>query len=806
MPSSITTVVRRYSLVTILLLTGLLWVPAVRSQGLLAPPSNEIYNQIKAGALTGGSAEVSGLLLKRDRCEMLFNGTFYFTSAISGQVTGAVFIGQGTFRADVPPNKFEQDNVRRLLGVDTVTSDFRTAVLRFTDDTFDVIGKNRQEGGGTARERAQKLLTDADLRILRETGANLAGRLTLSLLNGEKPGFFFADFAGGARSHFSYVLDYQDRIPVANFDINGGERGLIFTNEGVLDGNEIWLAFYSLSDYSRNQAEYSDVHNLIDVDHYKVDLDLSDPGHILKLRADLKARSLTGNLQAVSFQIGESLREYDNIRKNKQMHIRTALLGGTEVAVAQEPWEGGFTVFLPRPIKAGEALELEFRLDSDFMRDDDYIPDCYYPASNSEWYPRHGYLDRATFDFTLHHKKRFHVAASGVRISETPDPETKDFVTTKYSMPQAVPLATFAMGPFERHTQMAKFEKGEPLQVEFNSLPGDYLAIKEDFILAEMDNSVRYFSALFGRYPYPVFSAAYHPFGFGQGFATLLMNPRADRANKRTYAFIAHETAHQWWGNVVAWRSYRDQWLSEGFAEYSGILYTGLRENMDARDDLIRRARQLLKDPPRTRLGPGKGKLSEVGPIILGHRLNTTKTFGAYQALIYSKGALVLRMLHFLFSNPANGDDKAFFAMMTDFVNRNRDRAASTDDFRLVANEHFARTPIGQKYKLNNLDWFFDQWVYQAELPSYQLEYSIAAQPDGSVVVSGNVIQEHAPAEWFMPLPIVFTFGEKQWASGTVSVHGPKTPFTIKLPQRPQKVELDPSNWILSDKTSTKGN
>jgi aminopeptidase N len=54
-----------------------------------------------------------------------------------------------------------------------------------------------------------------------------------------------------------------------------------------------------------------------------------------------------------------------------------------------------------------------------------------------------------------------------------------------------------------------------------------------------------------------------------------MMIPAADRDSKYTYVFIAHETAHQWWGDMVSWRSYRDQWLSEGFAEYSGILYTG---------------------------------------------------------------------------------------------------------------------------------------------------------------------------------------------------------------------------------------
>jgi len=112
---------------------------------------------------------------------------------------------------------------------------------------------------------------------------------------------------------------------------------------------------------------------------------------------------------------------------------------------------------------------------------------------------------------------------------------------------------------------------------------------------------------------------------------------------------LQHETSHQWWGDIVSWRSYRDQWLSEGFAQYSGILYTGLRSGPQSRDDLITEARESLSKPPVTLNGFGKGKLFEVGPIILGHRLNTTKTFGAYQALIYNKGALVLRMLPFPF-------------------------------------------------------------------------------------------------------------------------------------------------------------
>jgi len=142
--------------------------------------------------------------------------------------------------------------------------------------------------------------------------------------------------------------------------------------------------------------------------------------------------------------------------------------------------------------------------------------------------------------------------------------------------------------------------------------------------------------------------------------------------------------------------------------------------------------------------------------------------------------------------------------MMTDFVNQYRDGYASTDDFRRVANEHFARTPIARTFGIRDLNWFFRQWVYQSELPTYQLTYHFQDQPDGKVLMTGNVTQENAPSNWFMVLPVALTFG-KQMAYTTVIADGATAPFALRLPSRPSKVELYPQHWILSEKTSTKG-
>lgn len=687
-----------------------------------------------------------------------------------------------------------------------IDSDFKTAVLRFTDNTFEEIAKGSSQNKST-NDLAQRLAREVDSRVLKETGANLSARLALSILNQEKPGFFFANFDGGKRGRFSFVLDYQNRLPVFNFDLNAGEKGLIYKYKSDDYENEIWTAFYGLEDYQKRSVTYSDVNDQIDISHYDMDVDLRQHRKAVRLRALVKSQVRFPNLRAICFRIGEDLGEFESWRLNKQLRLRQVKQGQTELAAAQEDWEGGLTIFLPTSMQAGQSLELELLLEGDFLYDSPLVEDSHYPRSTTSWHPRHGELDRATFDLTFHHPKRLRIASVGKRLSEEPDSQDKDLLETRYRMEHPVPLVTFALARFERHPETVKWEKGDPpIPLEFNSMPGSHVAIKEDFILAELSNSVRYFTLLFGKYPYPVFGAAFHPFGFGQGFPTLLMIPDADRASKFTYVFIAHETAHQWWGNMVAWRSYRDQWLSEGFAEYSGILYTGIREGTGARNDLLGRLRSSLKDPPMTETGPGKGRLVDVGPIILGRRLSTRKTRGAYQTLIYNKGALVLRMLHFLLSDPSSGDDRPFYDMMTDFVSRFRDQAASTDDFRRVANEHFAKSPVGKKYNLNNLDWFFSQWVHNAEMPSYEFAYSLQDQPDGKVLLTGTVTQKHVPEKWFMVLPLVMSFGGNQEARGTVHAYGPSTPIQIRLPARPRKVTLDPDHWIISENTSTKSN
>ena len=607
-------------LVAVVSLLGLI-VPASsagQAQVALGGQSSAIYSQLRTFSLASDSANVENLILQRDRVVITFvQGTFYFAAPVAGKVRGAVFIGTGNFHSDAPADEAERVNVRRLLKADDISSDFKTAVFQFTDDTYDLIGKSAKPGAA-ASPQAQRLATELLKSLLEEEGLNLASRTMESILDGENPGIFFAQFDGGKWRRFSFLFDPQTRVPVANFEINAGEKGLIFAYDSDIYSSDVWLAFFSKADYESGKVAYSDMFNLVDTPKYQLELDLREPKKTMSLVAKMDCTSRIDGLRLIPFSLGEGLATYEAERRKKQLFVQSAKLAdGTPLEYFQEQWESGFSVAFPTALKKGQSVTLEIALRGDFMLNPDNNQGVYFPRSTTSWYPRHGYLSRSTFDVVMVHRKRDKAVTMGILVGDTPA-GTKDDIRTEFRVEQPVALITFAVGDYEIHKDTAKSESGATLPLEFYSLPSDRGAIKEDFILAEMNNAVRYFSALFGDYPYTVFRGVYHPFGYGQGFPTTIMIPKADRADMYTYSFISHETSHQWWGDLVLWRSYRDQWLSEGFADYSGLLYTQKRDKTSSEKDLIKRARDNLKNPPRNLTGLGQGRLVDVGPLIMG--------------------------------------------------------------------------------------------------------------------------------------------------------------------------------------------
>ncbi len=230
---------------------------------------------------------------------------------------------------------------------------------------------------------------------------------------------------------------------------------------------------------------------------------------------------------------------------------------------------------------------------------------------------------------------------------------------------------------------------------------------------------LRLYSSLTGDVPYDSITVAMLeddlPGGHAPGYFAMMNNPppvtafnyRNDPASFQGFPefFLAHELAHQWFGQAVGWKNYHEQWLSEGFAQYLAALYAKEKRGEGAFRDVLRQFRRWAIDD------------SDQGPVYLGYRLGHIKGESrVFRALVYNKGAGVLHMLRRLIG------DEAFFGGLKQFYADNRFKKASTDDLRKAMETASNR----------DLNRFFDRWIYDNGIP--RLRYSTAVEGQELVV------------------------------------------------------------------------
>ena len=221
-----------------------------------------------------------------------------------------------------------------------------------------------------------------------------------------------------------------------------------------------------------------------------------------------------------------------------------------------------------------------------------------------------------------------------------------------------------------------------------------------------------FYESLIGDSPYSSFTVAVVesdlPGGHSPGYFAVLNQPlplsglvwRNDPAAFINYPdfFIAHEMAHQWWGQAVGWRNYHEQWLSEGFAQYFSALYAQHQKGDETFVSMLHQFRKWSLDT------------SEQGPVSLGYRLGHIRGESrVFRALVYNKGAAVLHMLRRL-----AGDD-AFFRGLRRFYRDSRFRKVGTEDFRLAMERETGLS----------LERFFQQWIFGSTIPRVKVGYRI---------------------------------------------------------------------------------
>jgi len=342
----------------------------------------------------------------------------------------------------------------------------------------------------------------------------------------------------------------------------------------------------------------------------------------------------------------------------------------------------------------------------------------YLYSNRSYWYPQGPVTGYATATMTLTVPATYDVVASGAQrgIAETlPAPPGQRprkkvvFVASKPARYLSVLISRFQAAP---PMQLKLLDDKDPVPFFVVANPREFTRVRS--IADKAADVLRFYASLMADVPYDAFTLAVTesdvPGGHSPAYFALVNQPipttqyswTNDPVAFPSYPsfFVAHELAHQWWGQAVGWKNYHEQWLSEGFAQYLAALYAGHERGPDAFAAVLRQMRRTAIDA------------SPQGPVYLGYRLGHLKGDSrVFRALVYNKGALVLHMLRRLIG------DEAFFSGLREFYATWRYKKAGTDDLR-VSMEKAAGQP---------LERFFDRWIYGSGIPTLRMTATVSS-------------------------------------------------------------------------------
>lgn len=789
------------------------FVPWVFAQSTITSPVAAVWNALTAPAMDPAkSAHAENVDIIRDRVHItLTDGTIQFTQPVNGVIFGAVFHGRGRLQAD-PPNPEEAQQLRLFVKQDKLDVSFTDATFSFTDGLVDEVAKQVkwQTSGPAADDLYAKRQKERE-----DLGESSMPRLLQGILSTDRArtAYFLADLKVNDKN---WVEVHDNAMTPEEIEIGR------WVDVGPVRIFDTWMSFPAGGRTSPEAWKDPQAKEDFTIRGYKIDATVTS-GAELNATARMELEPRLAGQGVLIFDLDANLR-IESIKDSSNNSL--AFYQSRETKDRYQSYGNYVAVILAKPLAVGTPLSLDFQYGG--KRAIRKAGTGNYFCESSGWYPErpNSFSARADFDLTFHSPKKSVLVATGENTSDTVDGNTR-ITTWKSQMPLAV--AGFAYGDYKVTNEKAGdvlidiYANREPddvmtqVQRYFEEGPGAQQAavgsmspsIMAKTMGTEIANAVRVYSSWFGPFPYKHLSVTSLPisYSYGQGWPGLLYlwsGSFLDSTQRNaigikdqtavTDFFRGHETSHQWWGHRVGWKSYHDQWLSEGFAEFSGALYVEYRQNMKEYLGRWRKEKELLRN--KDVYGH---EVETLGPIWMGQRIRSSITNpGSYQDLIYSKGGYVLQMLRMQMMNPRDQDpDHLFKEMMQDYCKTFDNKAASTEDFKAIVEKHMTR---GMDLDGNHkMDWFFNQYVYGAGEPQYTFHVTMEATADGKTHFKGAITRAGVKDNWKDVVPLYAHMGDKTVKMGTIGVTHASEPFDFTIPGKIDRVSINDYEDLLAE-------
>lgn len=783
---------------------ALILICAAAAARAAGPSAAELARAIHDAALDPDACyRVRDLSFRKDDIHLYFtDGYLIFSKPAAGHRVSAVFTtdvegGDGEVIL-LPPTRGERQSLAAFTQSPNLDEHIAAALMVFTDGTGAVLrDRIEQEGAGKKTPEMGALMADKWSSVLTNIRDGFELRMVDDLLSPdpETSGFLFLGLAGRERGNFDLLYDPRAREQIV--------AGQLSERAGRQRYN-IWTSFLSRSIRTGASQRIDPVFALT---HFSIDAKL-DPALHMKATTKVRLRVGAAALRSFPFEVSSAVK-VTSVRVDgapvelfsRDSARERALRGSEDLALL---------VVTPNALLPASEHSFEFEHEGDVISSAGN--GVYFVGARSTWYPR-GAPEFSTYDLTFRYPKKLTLVTPGDLVADRTEGETR---ITRRRTDVPIRFAGFNLGDYERVVAsvpgfnvevygnrrleaallpkptalndspprpMTPQQRRDSMQVQLPASVPDPLA-RIQAVSKDVSSSLEVFSSLFGPPLLKTLTVAPIPGTFGQGFPGLVyLSTMAylDPASRPPYVrsenqqlffsdlIVAHEVAHQWWGNVVIVSSYQDEWLMEALSNYSALLWLEKKSGSKVLDAVLDdfRARLLTRD--------AEGRtLESAGPIVWGVRLEASGIHDAWRSITYEKGAWIMHMLR------RRLGDERFLKMLAELRRRYEFRDITNEQFRALATEFMPpRAPS------DTMDAFFDNWVDATGVPTLKVQSSVKG-----LKVSGTLTQSGVDNDFSVDAPVEIQFAKGAPQTVWVRTSNEPVPFSVTVKEPPLRVGL----------------